>query len=72
MLQIGVRLKKGWYGNPEGTELWDLDADTMAKLVDNGQAEYVQKEVSDVPAELSIGEQAEPESRLPADSRRKR
>lgn len=41
MEQTGVKLKRDWYGNPEGRELWDLDADTMTKLVQAGKAEYI-------------------------------
>lgn len=72
MQQIGVSLKRDWYGNPEGKELWDLDADTMAKLVENGQAEYVHRDVVDVLAEPRFHDDLAESELKPPDLRRKR
>jgi sRNA-binding protein len=63
MEQTGVILKKDWYGNKEGTEIWDLDAGTMAKLVNNSQAEYTTRQATTDTARFITEETPETDSR---------
>jgi hypothetical protein len=46
--ETGVKITvKAWNGNPQGTELYDLDYATMKQLVNRGKAEYCEREVTD-------------------------